>query len=404
MARKAFVAGVALFVVLLGYSLHQPVPADYSRPWSLYATAISTKLGFSLVHTLHEFGIKDVSDLMDAIYDWTHPVDHPDKYPDILVNDVLFDNLTVRLYRRKQQEPDTGKRLLPGLMYYHGGGFVLGNPHSYDEVLIQILRATNLVIASVHYRLAPKYPFPVPVEDCVRATRYFMTRAADYGVDADRIGVAGDSAGGNLAAVVSLRLRDEQFDVQPKVQVMIYPSVQRIDLETPSYQEHGDGPIVTRGIAAWFSSLYIAGDSRYVASIANNSHTPSTIKKSLAQSVLNHDLLPQKFLQHPYRRPSLEHGDEDVWNSIRDTITRQDYSPLLAPSHSGLPAAFVFTAGADVLRDDGFFYVHKLRQDGVEVEHVHIPSGFHGMFNMAVGHKEHRELMDKLINYLNAKL
>ena len=343
---------------------------------------------------------------MDEVYQKTHPADHPERYADVLVNDVLFENITVRLYRHKQEQnlADSRADLLPGLVYYHGGGFVFGNPHTYDEVLIQILRATDLVIASVHYRLAPKYPFPVPVEDCVQAAKYFMLHADDYGVDAKRIGVAGDSAGGNLAAVVSLRLRDESFPVQPKLQALIYPSVQKIDLQTPSYQQNANGPIFTSIIGRWATSLYLAGDSRYVNAMSNNNHTSPEIKKRLARSVLNHDLLPRESFRPPYRSPSLNHGDELVWNSIQRKMMSQNFSPLLAQSHSGLPAAFVFTAGMDMLRDDGFFYVHKLRQDGVEVEHLHITSGFHGMLSLALEHRETQELMDKLIRFLSAKL
>ncbi len=190
MAVKPFAVVASALVVLLGYCLYQPVPADYSSPWSLRLTVAKFKCVMTLMHTLHEYGIKSLPDIVDEVYQKTHPADHPDRYADVLVNDVLFENITVRLYRSKQEQnlADSSEDLLPGLVYYHGGGFVFGNPHTYDEVLIQILRATDLVIASVHYRLAPKYPFPVPVEDCVQAAKYFILHAADYGVDAKRIG------------------------------------------------------------------------------------------------------------------------------------------------------------------------------------------------------------------------
>ncbi len=410
MAVKGFVVAVSVLVAVLGYCLYQPIPPDYSSPWSLRVIVAKVKCGLTLIHTLHEYGIKSISDTVEEVYQKTHPIDHPDRYTDILVDDVvvyLENNITVRLYRRKQESgnpTDNGSSLLPGLVYYHGGGFVLGNPHSYDEVLIQILRATNLVIASVHYRLAPKYPFPVPLEDCVEATKYFMLFADRYGMDWKRIGVAGDSAGGNIAAAVSLRLRDQNYFARPKVQALIYPSVQKIDFKTPSYQQNANGPIVTSLIGQWFTSLYIAGDSRYVKAMSSNNHTSRAIKKYFAQSVLNHDLLPQEFLQPPYRRPSLDHGDGKLWTGIRHRIKSQDFSPLLAKSHSDLPPVFVFTAGLDILRDDGFFYVHKLRQDEVEVEHFHLPSGFHGMLNLALEHRETQELMDRLIKFLTINL
>lgn len=394
---------LSVAVVLVGYYFYQPVPEGYSKPLDLYPQIAKFRFMVAWLQWMDELGVKGIHDTVEETYQKTHPVDHPDTYTDLEVTDVIFDDVTVRLYRPKgRQQTDT--KLLPGLVYYHGGGFVIGSPHSFDNVMIYLLREVQLVIASVHYRMAPKYPFPVPVEDCVRATRYFMTHAAEYGVDANRIGVAGDSAGGNLAAVVSLKLRDERFSFQPKIQALIYPAVQMLDLKTPSYQQNTNGPILTRYLAIWFMSQYLVGDNRYIAAMLNNSHTTPEVKKSLAKNQLNHDILPKKLFAPPYKPQSLDHGDPEIWRLIQEKITSPYMSPLLAASHADLPTAFVFTAGADVLRDDGFFYVHKLKQDGVEVEHLHIPSGYHGMLRMMLDTPETWELMGNLGQFLREEL
>ncbi|KXT58183.1 alpha/beta hydrolase [Gordonia sihwensis] len=210
------------------------------------------------------------------------------------------------------------------IVFYHGGGFVLGSRASHDSVVRALAIASGADVLSVDYRLAPEHLFPAAVDDSVAAWRYAVEKAPDWGVDPRQIAVAGDSAGGNLAAVVAQQVRGEE--ITPCLQLLIYPVVD-MSRKRPSVHEFSTGYYLTEEQIDYFCDTYLAS---------------------------------------------------------RDQLSDPRVSPLLAEDLSGLSPAHVVVAGFDPLRDEGLEYAAALEQAGVPVTVERAGTMIHGFANMAL--------------------
>lgn len=211
---------------------------------------------------------------------------------------------------------------MPVLVYYHGGGWVRGNVDTHDDLCRRMANAIGATVLSVDYRRAPEHPFPGPLLDAYAAIEWVDEYAELIGGDPTRIGVGGDSAGGNLAAAVSLMARD--FDgPNLAVQLLLYP-ITNFAFDTASYRENAEGYMLTLDGMRWYWEHY------------------------LTSSLDGY---------HPYA------------------------SPLQANSLEGLPEAVVVTAGYDPLRDEGAAYARRLAEDGTQVEHFHYPALHHAFLS-----------------------
>ena len=287
----------------------------------------------------------------------------------------IFDGIRVVIYKPSLERPTNN--LLPGYVYYHGGGWTVGSVLIGHSIIKKLVEESKVVAILADYRMAPHVKFPVQFEDCLKATKYFMANAGRFGVDGHRIGVGGDSAGGNLAAAISLKLRDDKtFGFVPKVQVLVYPALQVIDLYTPSYQQTFDRTFMSREGMAWFWSMYITGSANLTKDIALGNHVPLDVKQRFAKSFLNHDDLDDQFKYLPYKKPELTEGDGEIWEKIKDVLN-PFFAPLKEKNLSSLPKAFVYTVEYDVLRDEGLWYVQRLRSAGNDVQHLHGSTTFH---------------------------
>lgn len=208
--------------------------------------------------------------------------------------------IPVRLYTPQGQAP------FPLLIFFHGGGFVIGSIELYDEFCRALANGAGCIVMSVDYRLAPEHKFPAAVEDCYAATKWLAANARAIGGDSVRIAVGGDSAGGNLAAVVALMARD-RGTVPIVLQLLMYPATD-LAHDTLSAQENAKGYFLTRDEMIWFRSLYLSSDADQ---------------------------------DNPYA------------------------SPLRAQNLRRLPPALVITAEYDPLRDEGEAYAARLREAGV---------------------------------------
>ena len=230
--------------------------------------------------------------------------------------------LPLRLYRPK----GTAKTaVLPALVYFHGGGWVIGDLDTHDTLCRELANGSGAAVVSVDYRLAPEHPFPAPVDDAFAATKWIAANAPSLGVDANRIAVGGDSAGGNLAIVVALMARDAGG---PKLrfQLLIYPATDFSNTQI-SYEENGGVLPLTTPVMLYFKRHYVG---------------------HLGQAA----------------------------------VTDWRASPLSAPSVKGLPPALVMTAGYDVLRDEGQDFADRLESAGIAVERRHYPGQIHGFITM----------------------
>ncbi|MFN7725814.1 MAG: alpha/beta hydrolase [Rubrivivax sp.] len=240
----------------------------------------------------------------------------PEPPPVAEVRDLATDGGTpLRLYR-----PAAGT--LPLLVYFHGGGWTIGDLDTHDVVCRTLAVHSGCAVLAVDYRMGPEHRFPAAVDDCTAAVRWARREARALGVDAGRIAVGGDSAGGNLAAVVALCERDAGTPLA--FQLLIYPGTD-MRAVAPSHTTNGQGYVLTADTIAWFRGHYIA--------------------------------------------------DPAQWSDWRA-------SPLLAPDLGALPPALVLTAGYDPLRDEGLQYADALSAAGNTVQYLCFERQIHGFITM----------------------
>ena len=250
-------------------------------------------------------------DRAERFYGAPEPVDRVEP----LTVDGAAGPLRARLYAVDSAAP------LPIAVYFHGGGWVLGDVDSHDKGVRAITAAARCLSVSIDYRRAPEHPFPAAAEDCFAALRWVAANAARLGGDPARIAVAGDSAGGNLAAVSALTARDSGGPALA-FQLLIYPVVDS-DLDGGTYATLGNAPVLDRARMAYFWDSYVP-----------------------------------------------------------DPAQRSDWrcAPLRAATHAGLPPALVIGAGVDPLFGEGAAYVEALRAAGVEAEHIAFSRMTHAFF------------------------
>ena len=236
---------------------------------------------------------------------------------------------------------DAGPGPLPVLAWFHGGGWVIGDLDTAEPTVRRLANRSGFVVVSVDYRLAPEQPFPAAVDDCWAVTSWLARDAGELGGDASAIAVGGDSAGGNLAAVVSLLARDAGIALRH--QLLVYP-VTDLTSESASYAENGEGYLLTADTMRWFINHYTGPEQR-------------------------HD-----------------------WRA----------SPLLADDVAGVAPAHVISAGFDPLRDEGDAYAERLAVAGVPVAHDRIPAAIHGFFAFTAVTPLAGEAMDRAAQHLRA--
>lgn len=230
--------------------------------------------------------------------------------------------ISLRIYRPLLRT-HADARPLPALVYFHGGGWTVGDLDTHDALCRQLADASECAVVSVDYRLAPEHRFPAAVDDCVAATRWVRSHAGSLLLDGERIGIGGDSAGGNLAAVVAISMR-EAGEPFLAYQLLIYPAT---DMRccAPSHVTNGSGYLLTRESIAYYHDHYIQ-----------------------------------------------DSADDLDWRA----------SPLLHPNLSALPPALVVTAGFDPLRDEGLQYAQRLSEAGSPAISVCFERQIHGFITM----------------------
>jgi len=254
------------------------------------------------------------------------------------VEDIDAEGVPLRVYRPVEtDEPSMA------LVYFHGGGWVVGSIETHEGPARAIAKRAGIVVVSVDYRLAPEHPFPAALDDAWTATQWVSNHAGELGLDVDRIGVGGDSAGGNLAAVVARRGRDHAVPIA--LQLLLYPVINHA-FDTQSYSFFSQGYGLTRDGMQWYWDQYLAGADG----------------------------------------------------------TQQDVSPSQAPDLRRLPRAIVVTAEADVLRDEAEAYAQRLFLSTVETEGYRYDGMIHGFLRMAGKVERSNAAFDELAPSIRAML
>jgi acetyl esterase len=233
----------------------------------------------------------------------------------------------------------------PAVAYFHGGGWVQGDLETHHGLCARLSKHAGVLVVAVDYRLAPEHKFPAAVEDCLAAYRWLRTKGRDVGADISRVAVAGDSAGGNLSAVVS-QLAASSGVPAPTCQVLIYPAVD-FSLETSSHRELTDGHVIPRDRILWYMEQYLKSDAD---------------KSDLRAS------------------------------------------PLRAPSLEGQPPAMIVTAGFDPLRDEGRAYGDRLREAGVDVVYREYPGQIHAFVSLTKAIPQGMACTLEIAQYLRQRL
>jgi acetyl esterase len=211
--------------------------------------------------------------------------------------------IPIRIYTPERDGP------FPGLVYLHGGGWVICDLDTHDNICRAISKRAGAVVVAVDYRLAPEHKFPAALEDSIDATRWVASNADALNIDPKRLAIAGDSAGANMATVIAVKARDAK-DPAIALQVLVYPVINLSEVNTPSHREFAQDHFLTRSAMEWFANQFFA---------------PGTDRKN------------------------------------------PDISPVFTPNLRGLPPALVITAECDPLRDEAEDYARRLENSGVEV-------------------------------------
>jgi acetyl esterase len=249
--------------------------------------------------------------------------------PVYAIGELDADGVPVRVYRPSADDN------LPVVVYFHGGGWTIGSVDDYDIVTRALANAAQAIVVSVEYRLAPENPYPVPLDDCWTAFEWVTKNTTLFEGDASRIAVAGDSAGGNIAAVIALMARDANLPLA--LQALIYP-VTDASLSTPSHSENAEGYLLEETQMKWFVDCYTRG------------------------------------------------ADASDWH----------ISPLRAPEVAGVAPALVITAEFDVLRDEGEAYARRLADAGVPVEHTRYDGMIHAFWALPAVLEDGKRAMEQV--------
>jgi acetyl esterase len=268
-------------------------------------------------------------------------------------NDRVIDGpagpLTLRIYAPVLSAADA---LPPVLLHVHGGGFVIGDLETHDKVCRTVCHEAVAVVVAVDYRLSPEHPFPAAADDTACALRWVMAHASELGADPARVGLAGDSAGAQLAAVAALRWAacadGSEAGLAPNALGLIYPVAQHDGEPSASMLENGEGKFLTTGVMKWFMDGYTAGRNELV--------------------------------RHP------------------------EVSLLHAPGLATLPPTWIGTMGHDPLRDEGHLLAQRIAAAGVATEHRHYPGAIHACIHFTAVSPVGGQVMSDLARWLKAAL
>ncbi|XP_031232327.1 neutral cholesterol ester hydrolase 1 isoform X1 [Mastomys coucha] len=372
---------LAALLALAAYYVYIPLPSTVSDPWKLMLLDSTFRGAQQVSRLIHSLGLSHHLIALNFMIT-SFGKKSAQSSPKVKVTDTDFDGIEVRVF---EGSPKADEPLRRSVIFIHGGGWALASAKIsyYDDLCTTMAEELNAVIVSVEYRLVPQVYYPEPIHDIIRATKYFLQPEIldKYKVDPRRVGISGDSAGGNLAAVLG-----QQFTYvaslknKLKLQALIYPFLQGLDFNTPSYQQNVNTPILPRHVMVKYWLDYLNGSYDFVEAMIVNNHTSLDVEGAAAlRARLDWTSLLPSSIKKNYKPVMQTVGDARIVREIPQLLD-VTASPLLAEQEvlQALPKTYILTCELDVLRDDGILYAKRLESAGVNVTLDHFEDGFHG--------------------------
>uniref|UniRef100_A0A672KWU5 Neutral cholesterol ester hydrolase 1b, tandem duplicate 1 n=1 Tax=Sinocyclocheilus grahami TaxID=75366 RepID=A0A672KWU5_SINGR len=357
--------GTVLLSIAAAYYIYLPLPSTISEPWKLINT---TYLFFSQSFLAHDLGLTSPFGL--AKY-YSAGAKSIESSPSVRVTEACFGGVEALVFESA----------------------AAGQEQSFKRGVFIVLYIQLHMISYCHskVRITSSPRFTKRYNDVFQASKHILTSEVlgRYSIDLKRVAVSGDSAGGNLAAAVAQQVAlDSSIPIKFKVQALVYPALQALDFNTPSYQQNANMPILDRPMMARFWLEYLNGEQKLVPALLANNHTALDQGQEIAAAKAKTDwtkLLPVAF-QKSYKPVFPLHGDPKLLEKLPGLLDVRA-APLLAETKvlKAVPPAYIMTCEHDVLRDDGLMYATRLEEAGVDVTVDHFEDGFHGCLSFAFG-------------------
>ncbi|XP_045172870.2 neutral cholesterol ester hydrolase 1-like [Mercenaria mercenaria] len=412
--------GVVLIILIglmVNWYLDSPLPDDMQEKWKVRFIDAGMRTYGNLQRLLVSIGIIEPFSPLDRwLVDkfvitmttgrpWVQKEDKALEISDLF---TTGNKIQMRMYEPKTTLHQNRR---PVFFYFHGGGFSLMSIESYDAVTRKLARDSGVVVISVNYRLSPQHPYPTPLVDCLEAIDYVVTKSQELRIDPDRIAVGGDSAGGNLAASVSLRLKKKI-----KLQFLLVPVFQMFTYNTTSVISNRKyfSKTVNNLFQVVFWTNYIGCGSEYILDMISNRHTSSELKKSnYATYVDEEKWLNRKHIDEELKNKDLtqktDFGFQETPACLKAKMLDPYICPLMARKDmlENLPRAYVMTAGYDLIRDDGIMYAERLKNAGISTDLVNHKSSFHNALTFVEGPLTlgiAKQTIQDIVNYVQLHL
>ncbi|XP_055348266.1 arylacetamide deacetylase-like [Paramacrobiotus metropolitanus] len=369
------------------------VPCD---TWRIRLLCLRSDLYFLLARSAALLRFGSTVDIVRKLYSFAIPRQLTDPDSQIICETIRISEIEVLIYRRISwitDENEDHEPVRPCLVYLHGGGWVYGTAAERHYHSLHFVRELDCVVACVAYRKAPEFPFPTPMLDCFSATKYIYEHSDAFGVDRSHISICGDSAGGNLATCVALKLRDEGLRFL-RNEVLIYPSVQFINFRLNSFMI--DYPLLSRSDTVWCALMYSGQPIELSEAVMENEHVTEDLYDNPGYLIL------QKF-ERPEAHGSKALVKRNVLQKFSSMAKNHYLCPLMARSLKGLPATCIIACEYDVLLDENLAYAERLLADGVDTTIVKVP-GYHGAFRDFRFTECGQMIMQKVVKWLLPRL
>ncbi|XP_055352837.1 arylacetamide deacetylase-like [Paramacrobiotus metropolitanus] len=311
---------------------------------------------------------------------------HPDNYALDSTN-YDFEGVNVTVHRRPRAKD--AKELDAAFVYIHGGGWAYEYREIYAILERYIAQHADVAVVAIQYPLAPENPYPKPMLACYNSVLYLHQHAQRLGIDPQRISIGGDSAGGNLAASVTLKLRDTGHTFLQR-QILLSPALQFATFRLDSYEQNDRYGILPRRDMILFWLHYMHEGIQFINELTFNEHLSPRITQGKIWPVL------QKYQQFPQSHVKI---DEKVVKNWEKKLLDPYLCPMFADTLKGLPPTVILISEFDILRDEALAYADRLKADGVETKVVRTP-GFHGLYCFSRDSKVGAQMADAVVSFL----